>query len=30
VGTVVVAVGTAADDGATLKVEQLRELPTLG
>jgi hypothetical protein len=30
VGTVIVAVGTAADGGATLKVEQLRELPTLG
>jgi len=30
VGTMVVAVGTAADDGATLKVEQLRELPTIG
>ena len=30
VGTVVVAVGTATDGGATLKVEQLRELPTLG
>ena len=30
VGTMVVAVGTAADGGATLKVEQLRELPTLG
>jgi hypothetical protein len=29
-GTVVVAVGTATDDGATLKVEQLKELPTLG
>lgn len=30
VGTAVIAVGTATDDGATLKVEQLRELPTLG
>jgi hypothetical protein len=30
VGTMIVAVGTAADGGATLKVEQLRELPTLG
>ena len=30
VGTVVVAVGTATDDGATLKVEQIKELPTLG
>ncbi|HEY3261440.1 MAG TPA: hypothetical protein VGJ95_14430 [Pseudonocardiaceae bacterium] len=30
VGTIVVAVGTATDDGATLKVEQIRELPTLG
>lgn len=30
VGTVVVAVGTATDGGATLKVEQLRELPTIG
>jgi hypothetical protein len=30
VGTVVVAVGTATDGGATLKVEQIRELPTLG
>jgi len=30
VGTMIVAVGTAADNGATLKVEQLRELPTLG
>lgn len=30
VGTVVLAVGTATDDGATLKVEQLRELPTIG
>lgn len=30
VGTMVVAVGTAADGGATLKVEQLKELPTLG
>lgn len=29
-GTVVVAVGTATDGGATLKVEQLKELPTLG
>jgi hypothetical protein len=29
VGTVVVAVGTATDDGATLKVEQIRELPTM-
>ena len=30
VGTVVVAVGTATDGGATLKVEQIRELPTIG
>lgn len=30
VGTMVVAVGTAVDGGATLKVEQLKELPTLG
>jgi|GEM_PF-7020473 len=30
VGTIVVAVGTATDGGATLKVEQIRELPTLG
>lgn len=30
VGTMVVAVGTATDNGATLKVEHLRELPTLG
>jgi len=30
VGTMVVAVGTATDGGATLKVEQLKELPTLG
>ena len=30
VGTVVIAVGTATDDGATLKVEQIKELPTLG
>jgi len=29
VGTVVVAIGTATDDGATLKVEQIRELPTV-
>jgi hypothetical protein len=30
VGTVIVAVGTATDGGATLKVEQLKEIPTLG
>jgi hypothetical protein len=30
VGTIVVAVGTATDNGATLKVEQIKELPTLG
>ncbi len=30
VGTTVVAVGTATDDGATLKVERLKELATLG
>jgi hypothetical protein len=30
VGAVVVAVGTPADGGATLKVEQIKELPTLG
>jgi hypothetical protein len=30
VGTVVVAVGTVTQDGATLKVEQIRELPTVG
>ncbi|HET8641442.1 MAG TPA: hypothetical protein VFM37_05865 [Pseudonocardiaceae bacterium] len=29
VGTAIVAVGTAAEEGATLKVEQLRELPTI-
>jgi hypothetical protein len=29
VGTVVVAVGTATQDGATLKVEQIRQLPTV-
>jgi hypothetical protein len=30
VGTVVVAVGTAADDNSTIKVTNIRELPTLG
>jgi preprotein translocase subunit YajC len=30
VGTVVIAVGTATEDGATLKVEEIKELPTLG
>ena len=30
VGTTVVAVGTATDNGATLKVERLKELATLG
>lgn len=30
VGTAVVAVGSATDDGATLKVERIKELPTLG
>ncbi|HEY0698579.1 MAG TPA: hypothetical protein VGD43_12305, partial [Micromonospora sp.] len=29
-GTLVIATGTSADNGTTLKVEELRELPTLG